>query len=79
MDPLIRFQIQVLRVLKAGELKAKKKVKLYEGLLRDGNRLDAPQDDGLKFALEQARTEVKLYRRLLADALRKARKARKAK
>jgi len=76
MDPVTIFQIQVLRAWKAGELKAKQKVRLYEQLMKNEN---ARGESGLKYARDHARSEVKLYRRLIASALRKARSTRKAK
>lgn len=75
MDPITRFQLQVLRSWKVEELRAKKKVKHYQALIEQSKRLNAGQDRELKYSLESAQGEVKLYRRLIASALKKARNA----
>ena len=76
MDPIMAFQFRVLRSWKTEELKAKKKVKLYLALIKQAGILDVGEQNGLKFSLESAQREVKLYRKLIAVALKKAKNAK---
>lgn len=75
MDPITRFQLQVLHSWKVEELRAKRKVRHYQALIEQAKRLNAGQDQGLKYSLESAQREVKLYRKLIANALKKAKNA----
>lgn len=70
MHPVLKFQLQVLRAWKLGQANAEKMVKLYEGFVRS-SQLDEHQSEWLRLQLAQHRAEVKMYKDLIANALKK--------
>lgn len=64
-----KFQLQVLRAFKAGQISAEKMVRVYESCLKS---LDLCDDEKkiLQLTLDEHKRQVEMYKRLLDEATR---------
>ena len=67
VTPEQTFQLQVLRAFKAGLESEKKKVDLYNRLLKLAHRIGS-DENSLMIALEQSQRQVTIYEDLIKEA-----------